>query len=110
MAVRADRLGWRITEGGAGAAGEDGRLPDRKTDVSDKTTGGPAFPSSYAGASRGMTLRDWFAGIAMQTIYGGTGAQQVADRDLRYDETNWAEIVASNAYAMADAMLKERER
>ena len=46
--------------------------------------------------------------MAMQSIYGGMGAQQVADRDQRYDETNWAEIVASNAYEMADAMLKER--
>lgn len=55
-------------------------------------------------------LRDKFAGLAMQAIYAGTGAQQVADRDQRYNETNWSEVVASNAYEMADAMLRERER
>ena len=58
---------------------------------------------------RGMTLRDYFAAAAMQAIFGGVGAQQVAERDRRYDGTNWAEVVAKNAYEMADAMLKARK-
>ena len=57
-----------------------------------------------------VALRDWFAGMAMQAIFGGVGAQDVANRDDRYDETNWAQVVAANAYEMADAMLKERSR
>lgn len=56
----------------------------------------------------GMFLRDWFAGLAMQASFAGHGAQQLADRDDRYDETNWSEVVAANAYEMADAMLKAR--
>lgn len=72
--------------------------------------GGPAFPISIPGygdnGCSGMSLRDWFAGLAMQSIYGGVGARDVADRDGRYDETNWSEVVAANAYEMADAMLK----
>ena len=53
-------------------------------------------------------LRDWFAGLAMQRIFAGAGATVVAARDKRYDETNWADVVADNAYEMADAMMKRR--
>lgn len=89
--------------------------------------GGPAFPmpvGSDGGESghfrldevvpgnqrhlMGMTLRDYLAAKAMQAAFAGPGARMVADRDDRYDETNWAYIVASNAYEMADAMLKAR--
>jgi hypothetical protein len=71
-------------------------------------TGGPAFPhvadlvqhSPNGGittkpiTSNGMTLRDYFAAKAMQGILF-EGLDEI--------ET------AKNAYAMADAMLKERE-
>jgi hypothetical protein len=50
----------------------------------------------------GMTLRDYFAAKAMQGIISASGA----DRRVEYDE----DAVADNAYRMADAMLKERER
>jgi len=56
-----------------------------------------------------FTLRDYFAAKAMQSMTAGPGAQMVADRDGRYDETNWAYIVASNAYAIADAMIEARK-
>jgi hypothetical protein len=59
-------------------------------------------------AEPGMTLRDYFAASAMQSIFTGTGAEMVAARDERYDETNWAQIVALNAYEMADAMIAQR--
>lgn len=80
-------------------------------------TGGPAFPrpathgkthEDYSPDQDGMDLRDYFAAKAMQSMTAGPGARMVAERDERYDETNWAEIVASNAYMMADAMLKAR--
>lgn len=72
----------------------------------------PAFPTDSfpnGSAHEGMSLRDYFAAKAMQAIFGGLGAEQVANRDRRYDETNWAQVVAANAYEMADAMLKARE-
>lgn len=56
-----------------------------------------------------VVLRDYFAGLAMQSMFTGEGARMVAERDQRYDETNWADIVATNAYDMADAMLKARQ-
>lgn len=63
-----------------------------------------------AGSSPSDTtpLRDHFAGLAMQSIFAGEGARMVADRDERYNETNWAQVVAANAYEMADAMLAHR--
>lgn len=74
--------------------------------------GGPAFPISLPGfgdnGCPGMSLRDYFAAMAMQSIFGGVGARLVADRDSRYDETNWSEVVAANSYEMADAMLARR--
>lgn len=57
-----------------------------------------------------LALRDWFAGLAMQSTFAGPGATMLAGRDERYDETNWAEVVALNAYEMADAMLAERSK
>lgn len=72
-----------------------------------KDTGGPAFPQSIAeiqgGAAVshdfqdgvGMTLRDFFAAMAMagQANYQGTHPKQIQD-----------------AYAIADAMLAERQK
>ena len=66
-------------------------------------TGGPAFPTkNYAaiqplaeGYSEGMTLRDWFAGKAMQGLM---------DAAMPMPE------IAQAAYQMADAMLKERDK
>jgi hypothetical protein len=55
-----------------------------------------------------MTLRDYFAAKAMQSMTAGEGAVMVANRDGRYDETNWSTVVALNAYEMADAMLAVR--
>jgi len=67
--------------------------------MSEKETGGPAFPiikNSFGGMihkADGMTLRDWFAGMA---------AQGAASKFLNHD------ALAKHAYETADAMLKER--
>ena len=57
------------------------------------TTGGPAFPSQ--GYDDGMTLRDWFAALAMHAVI-------MDGRDSPAD-------VASRAYRFADAMLEKQE-
>ncbi len=61
--------------------------------------GGPAFPGDNAssGPFYGMTLRDYFAAQAM-----------VAVCDRLTTPGNVAEIVAQDAYRIADAMLAER--
>ena len=65
-----------------------------------KDNGGPAFPNEsalYTEQRLGMTLRDYFAAIALQT--------------LRADEYHTALVcLASDAYRIADAMLAERAK
>jgi len=81
--------------------------------------GGPAFPISDAsddlhypngqpvtsGAdainTRGMSLRDYFAGQAISQLWNGY--------DLKSEDSQLA-TAAAKAYALADAMLKERAK
>ncbi len=66
--------------------------------------GGPAFPQpdtyfpdkSVAIGEEGMTLRDWFAGLALQGL-------------LTHDDEGLIPEAARDAYRYADAMLKARE-
>ena len=81
--------------------------------MSKKNDAGPAFPqpaiydpirekvyqASAYGCDAGMTLRDYFAAKALQ----GMVASEYA---ARLDLLLWAE----HAYAMADAMLEERQK
>ena len=73
--------------------------------MSDTNTGGPAFPASYytddgQWAKRdGMTLRDYFAAKALQALIPNSNGD---DGEL------WD--AAEDAYAYADAMLKERDK
>ena len=67
--------------------------------------GGPAFPTTetdapHLNARPGMSLRDWFAGHAMQSMLHS-----------EIGKSGWATVhgVASDAYKVADAMLKARE-
>jgi hypothetical protein len=54
-----------------------------------------------------MSLRDWFAGMAIRTAY-----QTMADlieSGVDVEDCSWTEIAAS-AYDAADAMLAERAK
>jgi hypothetical protein len=75
--------------------------------VSTINDGGPAFPCPVefdpnnqlvSHGSFGMTLRDWFAGMALQ----GQAHRFGNPYDAR-------EILAQDCYDIADAMLKARE-
>ena len=69
-----------------------------------KETGGPAFPMHYEVTEKsemvvsydGMTLRDYFAG------------QVLADSGGDYQTD--VEAIARQAYYLADAMIKERNK
>jgi hypothetical protein len=71
--------------------------------MSNTNTGGPAFPTplqhnDWREDYPGMTLRDYFAAKAMQSIL----------IDPRIDNDSYREC-AEGAYKAADAMLKARE-
>jgi hypothetical protein len=63
-----------------------------------KKTGGSAFPSENVDEFfYGMTLRDYFAAKAMQSLI------------IHYGDEGYTEA-AEHAYALADAMLAERAK
>jgi hypothetical protein len=72
-----------------------------------KPTGGPAFPIVVGPDlyDTGLTIRDWFAGMALQGELAG-----------QFDSTSWdhdddsTKKLAARSYAVADAMLAEREK
>ncbi len=75
--------------------------------MSNTDTGGPAFPftdydshGDVMDIHSGMTLRDYFAAKAMQSI--------LAREDGRFTTT--LEYVGGKAYQYADAMLKARQQ
>ena len=77
--------------------------------MSNTNTGGPAFPRNVLDHGHGvktvhesgMTLRDYFAAKAMQGMCATLGEVS--------GEPFW-NVLASDAYKMADAMLKAREQ
>lgn len=70
--------------------------------------GWPAFPAPEASQAHfgspdvymGMTLRDYFAAKALQGM--------LADLPKSCYGLNWSTLVAEQAYALADSMLKAR--
>lgn len=72
-----------------------------------KDTGGPAFPANHfdlADNEHGMTLRDWFAGMALQ---GMLASHDVCDSETEVINFN---VISELSYGYADAMLEEREK
>lgn len=79
--------------------------------------GGPAFACDAGNGrcNRGMSLRDWFAGMAINSVlhFHEQGlVKDVADGSLEkheYDLDGIHELIATDAYALADAMLAARK-
>jgi hypothetical protein len=72
-----------------------------------KPDGGQAFPSHGSMGEIvqwGMTLRDYFAAMALPAVYKPA-------HDSTKDAANWsAQGAAQRAYSVADAMLAERSK
>jgi hypothetical protein len=71
--------------------------------MSNTNTGGPAFPTATLAQKTegGMTLRDYFAAKAMQSVW----------RDIPEDANRQQALdyLGKCCYEMADAMLRARE-
>jgi hypothetical protein len=92
--------------------------------------GGPAFPqeewsgymtnydaeknlTKYSGGHPGMSLRDHFAGLALQAIVSQAKINKCGDfvaDDCLLQHVNAPRYAAATAYAFADAMLAERAK
>ena len=68
--------------------------------MSTKDDGGPAFPRTAPHPQNGMTLRQWYAGMAMQGLLADEGM------DVEGFEHN----AARKAFAYADAMIAEEKK
>lgn len=78
--------------------------------MSNINNGGPAFPAATCGDWQiGMSLRDWFAGKALEGALAG-----LSDEDRRFldkaasDRGVGIELIALASYKIADAMIKAR--
>ena len=69
-------------------------------DQDDKMYEYAGWMAKYGGLAKDMTMRDHFAGLAMQSLVAYPDDQQ----NMTYAE------MAEWAYAMADGMLKAREK
>lgn len=75
-----------------------------------ENTGGPAFPGQMPTGfdprsgdfNEGMSLRDWFAGMALQGLCLGCCAH--------YTKGPCNSAIVERSYILADAMLAEREK
>jgi hypothetical protein len=75
------------------------------------TDGGPAFPQDNdAIGSPGMTLRDYFAAKAMQSVLQGARLPGLERTPIDPDAAAALDAVALGSYRIADAMLKERNK
>jgi len=61
--------------------------------------GGSAYPVALEDFENGMTILDWFAGMAMQGIISNPRTSE---------DAAWEDI-SIISWQMADAMIKERE-
>jgi hypothetical protein len=71
----------------------------------------PAFPYYHPdlGGAAGMTMRDYFAAKAMQSILRGYDVVTSFEDEEAQDPEGMPSCIAKDAYVMADAMLKARE-
>ena len=77
--------------------------------MTDKKTGGPAFPCDTATCYQGASLRDYFAAKAMPAVYRDFWDDVRAGRNGCVPE-DWRMGIAIDSYAMADAMLDARDK
>ena len=68
-----------------------------------------ARPTKYIWTG-GMTLRDWFAGKAMQGLISTDVGWKVIIEQAKDKGIERAEVVADCAYELADALLAQREK
>lgn len=80
--------------------------------MSDKETGGPAFPrpdsispdgTFWEAGNDGMSLRDWFAGQSLSGVLMKMEGQAPSLKVV-------GQLAAKAAYAIADAMVEEQKK
>jgi hypothetical protein len=69
-----------------------------------------AFPNPHLTSETGMTMRDYFAAKALQSMLTTYSIPEVFDGDVdEKDGTTMPDLIAKDAYIMADAMMEARK-
>jgi hypothetical protein len=79
--------------------------------MNDREDGGPAFPNPsevFVIPQNGMSLRDWFAGRALQGQMTNSEAYLAAMEVTSGNVNEVARALAQASYVLADAMLAAR--
>lgn len=78
----------------------------------DTTQLDPTWMEKTGGYAKDMTLRDYYAGRAMQTFICLHEEALTKDGEpcSWYKDGASSEVISEQAYAVADAMLKERNK
>jgi hypothetical protein len=63
-----------------------------------------AFPNPHLTNETGMTLRDYFAAMALQGLLSSIGEWTAGTKGLEFSDT-----VAEDAYWIADSMMEARK-
>jgi len=72
-----------------------------------------AFPNPNNTDQAGMDLRDYFAGLAMQSFIHEFAQYFLLDKDDEFEYpqmVSMSYLVAEDAYFMAERMMKQREK
>lgn len=69
--------------------------------MNNKSDGGAAYPSDYSG--RGMSLRQWYAGMAMQGLSQGWEISNPDSMVLAFD------LIPLLALKLADSMIAHEQ-
>jgi hypothetical protein len=73
--------------------------------------GGYAFPvnteQEYHG---GMSMRDWFAGMALQGLYANEAIARSLNQEAKTDPRATTYAYAEMAYTIADTMISQGEK
>ena len=89
--------------------------------MSTKDGGGPVFPGlpplmsvgpdgTIAVLPEGMTLRQWYAGMALQGLLGDADHMRAIGKAIGEKQTAIAPMTAAVAYQFADAMIAEAKK
>ena len=76
--------------------------------IEDSDERDAAYTKARAQAVGGMTLRDYFAGKVLPSVYS-SAMDDAANGSGLFKDPDWRIGLAQEAYSMADAMLRARE-
>jgi hypothetical protein len=74
----------------------------------DRTWIDPTWMEVHGGFAKDMTLRDHYAGLAMQAVMGNRKEQDYWGAEYSIEEMK--QFTAEHAYEQADAMLAARKK